>query len=625
MRGVRCFALGCCLSVVSLAPVRVGADGLALSLDNADLIELVQWASELTDKAIIVHPDVRGEVTVIAGDPMTRAEAYDVFLSVLRVHGYAVVEDAESLRILPADRARREGLPVQGADGGSAASDMAIHVVRLENVKVDSVVGLLQPLTSPAAHLAAYPSGNLLLIADRSGNVTPLLEIIGQMDRAGSAEFELIELNHAAAGELAGVVERLLPPSEQALSPLRIGVAERANAILLTGDVADRERVRQLIERLDRAPEAAAGTQVFRLQYASAAEVAPVLRTVAATLSAREPGPSAPEVVIGVLEGLNAVVVSAPASVAAAIRAVLTEVDLPRAQVLVEAIIVEVSQESAIELGVEWTSDGVSGQSGTVGGFSFFPSGVSPLSVDRDGGVSLGTGLSVGQVRDGDLRTLFNALSSDSDANILSTPTIMTLDNQEASILVGSNVPFITGSESQDNGNPFTTVQREDIGIELRVRPQVNNDEWVTLTIQQSVESISTSAVAASDIITNKREIDTRVMVRSGSTLVLGGLVRDEAAETRRKIPVLGDIPLLGAAFRSTDTSVNKRNLMVFIRPLIIRDAPSLDRVTRAGYERVRREQRGFQSPGDFYWILGESAPLLEPLPEGPGGEAAAP
>ena len=619
MRGVRGLALGCCLGAASLASIPAHPDGLALSLDNADLIELVQWASALTDKTIIVHPNVRGEVTVIAGDPMTRAEAYDVFLSVLRVHGYAVVEDAESLRILPADRARREGLPFRGDDSESAPSDMAIHVVRLENVKVEAVIGLLQPLTSPAAHMAAYPGGNLLLIADRSGNVGPLLEVIDQMDRAGLVDIELVELHHAAARELVGVIERLLPQSEQALSPLRVGVDERSNAILLTGDAASRQQIRQLIERLDRPPEAADGSRVIRLQYASATEVAPVLRTVAATLAGRDSGPATPEIVIGVLEGLNAVVISAPALVTAALRELLAEVDLPRAQVLVEAIIVEVSQDSAIKLGVEWASDGVSGQSGTVGGFSFFPSGVNPLSVEPDGSASLGTGLSVGRVRNGDLRALFNALATDADANILSTPTIMTLDNQEASILVGSNVPFITGSESQDNGNPFTTVQREDIGIELRVRPQVNNDEWVTLAIKQSVESISTSAVTASDIITNKREIDTRVMVRNGSTLVLGGLVRDEAAETKRKVPLLGDIPLLGAAFRSTDTSLSKRNLMVFIRPLIITDAPSLDEITRKNHERIRRRQRGFESPGDFYWILGESAPMLEPLPEAPG------
>ena len=595
--------------------------GLTLSLDNADVLELIQWASELTDKAVIVHPEVRGEVTVIAGDGLTREEAYEVFLAVLRAHGYAVVEDAQTLRVLPAGQARREGLPLTESGDRLQGPDLAFHVFRLRNVSAEAAVGLLQPLVSPAGHLAAHAGTNLLLIADRGDNIGVLLELVDRMDQVGLTQIELIELRHASAEEVAELVRGVLPESEHLHLPLRMSVDSRSNRLLLSGDPLTRDQVRRLVAELDRAPEGAVSTRLFRLQYVAAEEAASILRTVADGLVESEAGREETELTIALLANANALLVSGPPSLAAQLGDVLVDVDVPQAQVLVEAIIVEVSQDSTLKLGVEWLSDGVSGDSGVVGGFSFYPGGVTPLSLGEGGAFTVDSGVSVGRVSGGDLRTLLNVLASDADTNILSTPKVLTMDNEEASILVGSNVPFITGSESQDNGNPFTTVRREDIGIELRVRPRVNNDDWVTLTIEQSVESIATSAVAATDIITNKREIGTRVMVRSGATLALGGLMRDEATEARRKVPLLGDIPLLGAVFRSTDANVVKSNLMVFIRPLILRDGPGLEAMTRSEYDGLRDQQRRFGRSREPYWLLGADPPVLPPLPVAPAGE----
>jgi len=323
----------------------------------------------------------------------------------------------------------------------------------------------------------------------------------------------------------------------------------------------------------------------------------------------KDQGSADSQVSIQANESLNALVITAPPSVLKTIKAVIAKLDKRRAQVLVEALIVEVNEDLGNNFGIEWRTN--NGDGGFAGFRSF--QDLAPLSSGTDGGINLGSGLSLGYFKTGNLRAIINALATQSNANVLSTPTIMALDNEEASILVGENVPFITGSEARDNDDPFQTIERKDVGISLKIKPRVNNDNSVTLDIEQSVESISKSDAVASDIITNKREIKTRVLIENNEILVLGGLIRDELQETESKVPLLGDLPGIGRLFKSTSTTTVKRNLMVFIHPTILRDSQSGSAASRDRYDNIQGMQDSFSENVERYFVP-RSMPRLPDL-----------
>ncbi|WP_428821307.1 type II secretion system secretin GspD [Microbulbifer sp. MCCC 1A16149] len=623
-------ALGFLLSFSVLA--QSSPERVTLSLDNADIRDLINWAADFTGKNIIVHPNVKGKVTVVAGDPMTHPQAFDVFMSVLQVNGFSLVEQGDAWKVVPDALAKQQAIPVIDDQTRAPGEALVVRTVRVENISAAQLIAMLRPLIPQTGHLAAYADTNTLIVADRAANIDQIVRLIKQLDRAGAIDIELVPLAFASAKEVKQVINELLQGGgKQAgndVQPLRIAVDERSNSILLTGDPVTRQQLKKVIERLDQPLAGEGNTAVVYVQYASAADLKPILEGMSGSIQKTEKDQQVAdvEVSIQVNEELNALVLTAPPSLLETMKGVIAKLDVRRAQVLIEAIIVEVTEGTGNKLGVKW----IAGDDDDV--FAGFENDFAETPIiDADGNVlsefnpfSLApanlarSGLNLGFLSGTDVRVAVNAMASENNANILSTPTIMALDNEEAEILVGQNVPFITGEQllSGSNNDPFTTIQRQDVGTTLKVTPRVNNNNSVTLEIEQKVENVlPVASSAASDIVTSKREIRTKVLIDDGAILVLGGLIEDKVTEINQKVPLLGDIPGIGRLFRNSDKEVAKTNLMVFLRPKILS-------TQIAGYEETRRRYRDMQEKqlqlrGDtsriWDWNHGEVLPDLLP------------
>ncbi len=574
---------------------------LTMNMRDADIRALIEWISEHTNKNIIIDPRVKGRVTVIANDGMTPKEAYEVFLSVLQVHGFTAVETNDSIKIIPEITAKQLNIPLTGSDNDTTYQEdlMVVRVVKVKNVAANQLVGLIRPLIPQAGHVAAYPETNSLIISDRASNINRIIKIIESIDLAGNIDIEIIKLKHASAKDIIKVMVALLPrqnPGQPGMLESQVNFAgdERSNSILMSGDPSKRKQIRNLIHRLDKPLAGEGNTQVIYLHYLKAKDIVPILESVSGSIQKEQKGKTQAaadvEVSIQASEETNAVIITAPPSLLETIKRVIDQLDIRRAQVLVEAVIVEVTENTARELGIDLlTSASAINGDGWAGGTSV-GSGSILGSSDQ---LSISSGIAMGFFRNGDIRALISALETDSKTNILSTPTLVTLDNEEAEILVGQNVPFVTGRrDNEDGGNPFTTITREDVGVRLKIKPQINQGDAVTLDIEQEVSSVNESpSVDAEDIITNKRSIKTRVLVEDGQVLVLGGLIEDQVLETNRKVPILGSIPLLGRLFSSKKTTKVKTNLMVFLHPIILKNAEHAVAVTGSRYEFMRDQQ----------------------------------
>ncbi len=580
--------------------------GITLNLKDADLQSFIETVAEITGRNFVIDPRVKAKVTVVSARPMDKKEIYEVFLSVLQVHGFATVEVGEVIKILPDVNAKQGAGSVVTNRSGPRGDELVTHVIEVDNVAAAQLVPILRPLVPQQGHLAAYPGSNMLVISDRGANIARLEKIIRKIDQPDAQEIEVIPLQHASASEVVQILNSLKtanPQSAQSPGAPILAADERTNSILLSGDSAARVRIRGLIAHLDTPIEGTGNTRVVYLHYASAEEIAPILQGVSdfEDTEGKTSTSANNEINIQADATNNALIITAPPARFDSLRRIISQLDVRRAQVLVEAVIAEVSNDLTKELGAE--------------GF-IIPAGDSPdgpaaasinsgniLSLLTDGissGASLaGQGLNLGAADlDGDTQwgILLRALESDASTNILSTPTLVTLDNEEAEIIVAQNVPFITGqftntgSGTDSAVNPFQTIERQDVGITLRITPQINEGNSVRLNIEQESSSISNSSVA-SDLITNERRISTSVMVDDNEILVLGGLTQDDYRDTVTKTPLLGDIPLLGNLFRSTSTTKTKQNLMVFIHPVILRDASSSNLATESKYDYLRARQ----------------------------------
>lgn len=619
-----------CLLLCSMLSFHVNAqeENITLSLDDANITDLIRWASDITGKNIILHPNIQGRVTVIARQPMNKDEAYQVFLSVLQVHGLTVVEENSSLKVLPNAQAKESAIPLSTDAAENASEDIVVQIVKVKNISATELTTLVRPLVPQAGYLAAYPQTNTLVIADRANNIRKILSLIDRIDQAGTVEIELVPIEFADANAIVTVLGQVLPgqgAGKEGTPEFKLAVDERSNSILMTGDPVTRDQVRSLIGKLDKPMENAGNTQVIRVQYATAADLVPLLQTIGGNAEKGGKATDGAEVAVNIQahEQLNALVITAPASTLNTMRGVISTLDVPRSQVLVEALIVEVSEDLAHNIGVEWQTNQPGSGESVFGGFSNFPPDVNPLSVD-EGVATLGTGLSLGYFKAGSLRGIINALAGETNANILSTPTIVSLDNEEAEILVGSNVPFITGSQQRAGDvDPFQTIQRQDIGVTLKVKPRINNDNSITLDIEQTVESIAQSTASTADIVTNKREIKTRVLIANDDVLVLGGLMRDEVTNGENRVPVLGRIPILGNLFKSTTAKSTKTNLMVFIHPRILLAGDQQQNISRDKYNSIRKRQLEFDDSTERFLVPGNS-PVLPELDNKPAANADA-
>jgi len=619
--------------VVALPVTAQEDNGHVLNFKDADIRALITAVADMTGKSIIVDPQVSGRVTVISSESLDRDEVWEVFQSILRVHGYAAVGDDSSVRIVPDVNARQDGsVPVDDMRGDG--DEPVTRIIPLQHVDAAEVSQMLRQLLPQSAYMVHHESSNSLIISDRAGNIRRVEKIIGRLDAAVDQEVEVIALSNADAGEVVQLINRIYPGAGGAES----AVADaRTNTVVLSGDPARRLRLRTLISHLDTPLESDGSTQVIYLRYATADTLVPVLEGILDL-----DGEEGARARIQAHGETNALVVTAPPSVFRSIESVVNQLDIRRAQVLVEAIIAEIAMDTSRELGIQWQAF-ESGDEGLFGGTNFNSGGRNILNLSaglgaEEGSALLpGSGLNLGYVGGRssllgiellEIGGLARALGSDANTNVLSTPSVLTLDNHEASINVGQEVPFLSGSYStqgvatgEGQVNPFQTINREEIGIKLNVTPHINEGDTILLDIDQEVSTLAPSAGAV-DLITNKRTISTRVMVPDGAILVLGGLISDDLQEGREEVPGLGRIPLLGELFRYRTSSKVKRNLMVFIRPQILRDEALMDSVTRSKYTRMRdlqleqRERsRGLGRPEDMP-LLPELEAFLQAPPE---------
>jgi len=577
------------------------AEEVTLNFSDADLVAVINSVSQITGKNFIIDPRVKGRVTVVSSKPLNEKEVYNVFLSILQVHGFATVPTKNAIKIIPDATAKQSSAPFNPASR-NPGDQLITRVLTIKHINAAQLVPILRPLVAQQGHLAAYPTTNVLIISDRASNILRIDRIIAEMDKEIDSDIEIIKLKHAFAAEVVRLLTglNLAAPEQknQAGGGIKITADERTNSILLIGERIDRLKYRAIIADLDSPVESSGNTHVVYLRYADAKNIATILSSVAQEAIKAESknvgaggavGGPAESVVVQADEESNALVISAPASIFPSLRSVIQQLDIPRAQVHIEAIIAEVSLDTTRELGVQWAAF----EEGSVAAITRFPGEVSILDVVENQTIPTGATLGLGSISDSGLSfvTLIRALAGDGETNLLSTPSIVTLDNQEAEIIVGQNVPFITGqstSSSSTTENPFQTIERQDIGISLKVKPQINEGDAITLVIEQEVSSIAASSVAATDIITNKRSITTTVQLDDAQMLVLGGLIDEAFTETVQKVPFLGDIPGLGALFRSKSTNKVKRNLMVFIRATIIKDGDKALIMSQNKYNFIR-------------------------------------
>jgi len=624
---------------------QVFADEITLNLKDADIRALISTVSKFTGKNFIIDPRVKAKVTVISANTLTPEAVYEVFLSVLQVHGYAAVPSGSVIKIVPEVNAKQGSLPMSEDSEQFADDELVTKILRLDHVPAAQLVPILRPLVPQQGHLAAYNPTNTLIITDHAGNIQRLIKIIAEVDRPDSDELEIIPLKHASASELVRILNSLnTGAAKEGVNEVKLAADDRTNSILVTGDRSSRLKTRATVSYLDTPLEDGSGnTHVIYLKYAKAENLEKILtgmkeqgaksKTAAAAKVAPPVGGAttgsviSQSAIIQADEETNALIVTADPNTVKNLKAVIRQLDIRRAQVLIEAIIAEITTSKNKEVGVGMAVDGSPSSNTTIPvGISNLAgigdlltaaiSGTPPTSVP--GGLSLGLGgTNSSGVRYG---MLLRALQSDQNTNILSTPNIVTLDNEEAELIVGQNLPFVTGSftgtGSTDPQNPFQTIERQDVGLTLKVTPQINEGDTVKLVLEQETSSVIPGTVELG-IATRKRSIKTSVLVDDGGILILGGLIQEEVTDTESKVPLLGDIPVIGFLFRSENTTKSKANLMVFLRPSILRDHKDATFVTNEKYNYIRGiESESYDKENESYGLLKGAAPRLPPIEE---------
>jgi general secretion pathway protein D len=665
------------------------------NLKEVDLLTVIHQVSEETGKNFIVDPQVKGRVTMVSNHALSPDELYQVFLSILHIHGYATVENANAINIVPMTQATSSAIPVESGRQISPNGTVIVKIIPVENVSVDELIKVLRPLVPKEGQILSYPPTNDLIIVDEGTNIEKITKIAATLDKPVEGKTEVVHLKRASAEDIVNTLTQLENArAQQSSDPLKLAADSRTNNVLISGARSDRLRLRGIISELDTAVDGQNGsTQVIYLKYIRAADLAPIVNDLInnyleqskkgggtqpgvaggyaggyaggayggasqqtqqrPSLSAASsgsggggggggmggggnsngaqnsdlrqrdisPGPKSGSVGPAVQweETTNSIIVTAPPAVMGTIRGVISKLDMRRAQVLVEVVIAEVSLSRAEQLGVEWnlvSNDvrfGTSFPSTATGFMTGAPSnaasigGPTTATASASGGssgggtttttaISSGSGLTLGFFHNGNLRALVTALAQDNSSNILSTPNIVTLDNEDAQIKVGQQVPFATGetNNSNTNGVPFTSFASQDVGLNLILRPQITHSGAIKMYIEHDLSSIVAGSGATNpgnNPTTTDRYLTTNVMVDNGQILVLGGLIQNNWQDTVSKVPLLGDIPLIGNLFKRTNKSLVKNNLMIFIRPVVLRDTEDNLQVTSGKYNYMRQKQ----------------------------------
>ncbi len=627
-------------------------DVVTLNFVNADIDGVVKAVGEITGKNFLLDPRVKGTVNIVSAKPISRTLVYEVFLSALRLHGYAAVEDKGIVKIVPeADAKFYQSAMLNPKDKprGGAGDRILTQVYTLKYESATQILPILRPLIATSNAISANPSSNTLVVTDYASNLQRIEKIIESIDQPGSAEPVVIPLQYASALDVAQTVNRLFAETAHVqggavadpTQRFTVVADGRSNSLLArAGDPSRLTRLRQLVTMLDTPTSAGGNIHVVYLKSAEAVKLAETLRaihqgenTTAASRTTSSPMATASAATqnttsttassFGIIQAdaaTNSIIITAPDAIYNNLRAVVDKLDVRRTQVYVEALIAEITADKAAEFGIQWQDLSGAGKTSTqaFGGTNFGTTSQNILSISQSPGVA-GKGLNIGVVKGVisipgvsgqvlNLGLLVRALEADNNANILSTPTLLTLDNEEAKIVIGKNVPFLTGSYAVSGAattpTPFQTVERRDVGVTLKVKPQISDGGTVRLQIYQEVSSVDDNANAAG-VITNKRSIESTVLVDDGQIVVLGGLIQDSFKDGVDKVPLLGDIPLVGGLFKYNTHARSKTNLMVFLRPTVLRDAQHANSLTSERYD----------------YILGEQGKIKQGIPPQPEAE----
>lgn len=650
---------------------------VVVNMRDVDIADVAEQVSRITGRTLILDPGVKGRVNVTSAEPLTRAGVWELFQSVLRVHGFAAIRSGRAWRIVP--QAAAAQAPGAGATSGQ---QVATRTIRLRNLAPETAVRVFKPLVATFGSIEAVTNPNAIVVTDYADNVRRIERLAQALDGGSGTAFISIVLRHAAAKDVATAIRGVLGEAESATGGTRVVADERSNVVLVRGDARALADARRTASLLDTSGGATPVTRVFRLKYNDAESVTavlsglmggersannPVARTLApsgslnggqptvdrtnatplgsiATLGANPAvgvgaanGPivaapngtsqpagggvsgfQTPELAVQSAPELNAIVVRGTASAIAALEPLITELDVRRPQVMIEAAIVEImgdrAEQLGIQLGLGQGASAVTNSATTSFSSIGLPLGTVLAALGAPGSSVIGEGLTANFGSRGDFGVLVQALGSSTRANLLSTPSITTLDNQPAEIVVGQNVPFRTGSYATDGNTttPFTTIQREDVGITLRVVPRVHEGDTIRLEVSQEVSSLVGSVAGAADLITNRRAIQTTVLADDGQTIVLGGLISDDRMSAKSQVPVLGDIPVLGNLFKTRRESATRRTLFVFLRPTILRDRVAVAAAATAKYDRVRSAEVGLSDQHSLLLEPSRARLLLE-------------
>ena len=641
------------LAIMCLSPVAISApeEKVSLNFVNADIEEVVKAVSHITGRNFVVDPRVKGTINIISSTPVAAPLAYDILLSTLRMQGFAAVEAGGVTKVLPEADAK---LYVSNTlDKKGTGENLVTRVYVLKYESAAQLVPVLRPLIAPNNIVVAYPNNNTLVVTDYASTLKRIEQIVNAIDQPGKSDPVIIPVKRASAIEVAQTINRLLQDggiaaagATDASQRFILLADSRTNSLLLrTENMEKLQRVHELAEKLDVDTGTQGNMHVVYLKNAEAVKLAQTLRGIlsgdtsasagASGSPAGSPGSpvsisasgssSAPSGggMIQADAATNSLIITAPSNIYNNMRAVIDMLDVRRAQVYVEALIAEVTADKAAEMGIQWQGiTGVDSAGNQVaGGTNFGTGGNNIIGVAngiRTNTPTFGTGLNVGYVQGGGLGVLARAMQTDADANILSTPNLMMLDNEEAKIVIGQNLPFITGSQNGTaaNPNPFQTIERKDVGLTLKIKPQISEGGTVKMVISQEVSSVQDLTNPAG-VITNKRSLDTTVLVDDGQTLVLGGLIQNQVSKGEYKVPLLGDIPLIGWLFRYETRKSNKTNLMVFIRPSVLRTSKASSGLSQDRYQSMRELQEQSRIPWNLILptMPAPISPELTPAP----------
>lgn len=656
------WALVASAPMVMAISTAVSAQTWQINLRDADLTAFIHEVSNITGKNFAVDPRVRGNVTVISNKALNKDQVYELFLGVLNVNGVVAIPSGNTIKLVPDSNVKNSGIPFDARQKASG-DQIVTRVIWLENTNPNDLIPALRPLMPQFAHLAAIPGTNALIVSDRAANIYQLETIVRNLDGTGENDVEAIALQVSQAEEILGLIDSMSgtgASKDVKGSRVRIIADNRTNRILIKGDTQSRKRIRQLIEMLDvPAADRLGGLKVFRLKHANAKNLAEILQglvtgqavtsssststnnnpissilnnssnntnsSAGSSINLNSNSSNSAENNLTSFNGngvsiiadtsQNALVVKADPQLMREIEVAIDQLDLRRQQVLIEAAIVEVTGTNAEQLGVQWALGDLSSGVGLIN-FSNVGASLSALAggylTGNTGIAQAANNIGGAAVGLGDYRTnsdgsksffgvLVQALEKSSKSNLLSAPSVVTMDNEEAYIVVGENVPFITGSVSTAGGtaNPYTSIERKDVGITLKVVPQIGEGGTIRLQVEQEVSALQNRSTAA-DIITSKSAIKTAILAEDGQTIVLGGLMKDNREEGVEAVPGLGRLPIVGRLFRSDNANTEKRNLLVFIHPTIIKDAAAGRDITRQRYQQIRSLQIAFDKDGSF-------------------------